>query len=141
MTRIYLAGPLFCQGEKEFNIMVSDFLISNGHDVLLPQSIHLEDVFGDPDLTDDEKSMEVFRRDIRALDGCDVLVYVMDGRVPDEGAAVELGYAYANGMPCIGFKTDVRTAEYGRDNAMLVGALGTRIARDLEGLLKMLDGL
>ena len=51
-----------------------------------------------------------------------VLVMVLDGRVPDEGACVELGIAYALGKPCYGIRTDVRAAERGLDiNPMLTG--------------------
>ena len=36
---------------------------------------------------------------------------VLDGRIPDEGACVELGIAYANGKRCYGVKTDARSVE------------------------------
>ncbi len=48
--------------------------------------------------------------------GCDVFLFLTDGRVPDEGAAVELGIAYthrhlAGGERLIvGLRTDTRTA-------------------------------
>ena len=49
----------------------------------------------------------------------DILLFVLDGRVPDEGAAVELGIAYAHkelAMPekrLIGLMTDVRASFLG----------------------------
>ena len=30
-----------------------------------------------------------------AIKNCDILIFFLDGRVPDEGACVELGMAYA----------------------------------------------
>ncbi|SEM13100.1 hypothetical protein SAMN04487770_12685 [Butyrivibrio sp. ob235] len=32
-----------------------------------------------------------------ALEWCDTILLIFDGRVPDEGACFELGYAYAKG--------------------------------------------
>ena len=51
---------------------------------------------------------------------------------------MELGYAFARGKPCFGIKTDVRAAEYGIDNMMVVGALDGKIARSREELVSML---
>jgi nucleoside 2-deoxyribosyltransferase len=48
----------------------------------------------------------------------------LDGRVPDEGACVELGIAYGNGKRCYGFKTDTRSIEMGLDiNPMISGCM------------------
>ena len=63
----------------------------------------------------------------------------LDGRVPDEGACVELGYAYARGKRCIGIKTDVRVAEFGGDNMMISGILGDSLAHDEKSLLELLE--
>ena len=64
----------------------------------------------------------LFKLDCAHMDWCDTLLFVMDGRVPDEGACFELGYAYAKGKRCIGYKTDVRSFIDGFDNVMLHGA-------------------
>ena len=50
---------------------------------------------------------------------------LMDGRVPDEGACVALGYCCALGKRCIGYQTDVRRPYDGENNIMLTGALET----------------
>lgn len=42
-----------------------------------------------------------------------------------EGACFELGYCYAKGKRCIGYKTDARSFIDGFDNAMLYGAVET----------------
>ena len=65
----------------------------------------------------------------------------MDGRVPDEGATFELGYAYAKGKTCIGLKTDVRVSERGGDNIMLTHSLEYGIARSVAELVEMAEGL
>ena len=90
----------------------------------------------DRDLSD--IMVEVFQRDIDEIDRCDALLFLMDGRVPDEGACFELGYAYAKGKKCFALKTDVRTSEDGADNAMLASSLNGNIAKDVRSLLEML---
>jgi len=50
----------------------------------------------------------VFEKDIEAISGCDALIINLDGHVIDEGAAVELGYAFALSKLCVGYRTDVR---------------------------------
>ena len=76
--------------------------------------------------------------DLGLIDSCDILVINLDGRVPDEGACVELGYAYAKGKPCFGLKTDIRVSEFGIDNMMIAGTLKGKIARSIPELAGML---
>ena len=64
----------------------------------------------------------LFQLDCRHMDRCDAILFLFDGRVPDEGASFELGYCYAKGKRCIGYKTDVRSFIDGYDNVMLYGA-------------------
>ena len=56
------------------------------------------------------------------MDWCDAVLFLFDGRVPDEGACFELGYCFAKGKRCIGYKTDARSFIDGFDNVMLCGA-------------------
>ncbi|AGI47932.1 Nucleoside 2-deoxyribosyltransferase [Thermoplasmatales archaeon BRNA1] len=140
MSRIYLAGPLFCTSELEYNLKLRLILKEEGFDLVLPQ-----DNSGSIDvgkMSDQsfakETALDIFSDDLALLGSCDALLLNIDGRVPDEGACVELGYAYAKGMPCFGIKTDIRTAEYGIDNMMIVGALGGNIARSVPELVRML---
>jgi len=65
----------------------------------------------------------------------------MDGRVPDEGACVEIGIGYALGKEYIGLKTDVKGAFGGGDNPMVLGALKFRVAGSLEEVGEMLGGI
>ena len=60
-----------------------------------------------------------------------LLIFDLNGRVPDEGGCVELGMAYAWGIKSIGFKTDTRALDYtGDDNLMIEGCLNFKIARN-----------
>lgn len=55
-------------------------------------------------------AMEMGRRNARAIDGCQLLVAVLDGQEVDSGTASEVGYAYARGLPCLGLRSDLRKA-------------------------------
>ncbi|MFA6679985.1 MAG: nucleoside 2-deoxyribosyltransferase [Candidatus Methanomethylophilaceae archaeon] len=139
MPRIYFAGPLFCQAECEYNVKVCSLIRKEGFDVFLPQEQPtVDELFCGTGRNLNDIMMEVFQRDVAEINKCDALLFLMDGRVPDEGACFELGYAYAKGKKCFALKTDVRTSEDGADNAMLVSSLNGNIAKDLQSLLKML---
>ena len=139
--RIYLAAPLFSQAEREFNVKVTEELRSNGFEVFLPQEN--SEITEAPDT--DEKRRRLltgfFAKDIEAIDLSDILLIILDGRVPDEGACFELGYAYARGKICVGLKTDSRVSEMGTDNAMIIGSLGDNMATDLTSLTTILKSI
>lgn len=121
MSRIYFAGPLFNAGEKEFNARVVQVLERAGYSVFLPQrdGMLAAELAG---LTQEQKVSRIFEKDVSELRGADLLVMVLDGRVPDEGACVELGIAYQLGKRCYGIKSDVRSLEDGLDiNPLLAG--------------------
>ena len=139
--KIYFAGPLFSQAEREFNIKVTEELRKEGFDVFLPQENSSIDEFPDTDEKRRKLLCGFFAKDIEAIDSSDVLLIVLDGRVPDEGACFELGYAYARGKICVGLKTDTRVSEMGTDNAMIVGSLGDNTAKDLTSLTTMLKSI
>ena len=139
MATIYFAAPLFCEAELDFNERLALLLRKSGHDVFLPHE-NTPDVDLSPE-TGRAGRRAVFLADVSAIDACDIFLMVMDGRVPDEGACFELGYAYARGKTCIGLKTDLRTSELGGDNMMLEGALSYGIARSVPDLLELLEGM
>jgi nucleoside 2-deoxyribosyltransferase len=128
---VYLAGPLFSPQERQWNVRLRDSLMGFA-DVYLPQ----EDGSLLVDLVASGMSVEeakgsIFSADIRAIDRCDILLIVMDGRVIDEGACFELGYAYCHGKICVGVKTDVRSLLPVGDNPMIDCAL-RKIFRDVD---------
>ena len=138
--KVYFAGPLFSQGEKEYNLKLTKLLEDHGYEVFLPQ----RDGFLAPELeglTEEELTKKIFDKDVSEVLKADIIFMLMDGRVPDEGACVELGIAYANGKRCYGFKTDARAVENNLDlNPMITGCL-TMLFKDLDGdsLLASLD--
>jgi nucleoside 2-deoxyribosyltransferase len=122
---IYLAGPLFSAHERLWNISVRNAL-NEFCDVYLPQEDGelLVDLIANGMQVEEAKNL-IFVSDLRAIERCDILLLVMDGRVIDEGAAFELGYAYSLGKTCIGLKTDVRSLLPVGDNPMVECALRT----------------
>ncbi len=135
MSRIYVAGPLFSEAEKQYNEYLSKCLEDMGFETFLPQrdGYELSELLANGD-SESFAMDKIFKRDISEIQKSDIVVFVMDGRVPDDGACVEIGYAYAMGKECIGLKTDPRTLMSDLDNSMILGALKDRIARNLKEL-------
>jgi len=126
--RLYFAAPLFSVQEREFNARLAASIEDLGFDVFLPQRDGYEgpldpDVIGTP-----EVAQQIFDLDRQRVLECDVLVAILDGRVPDEGMAVEVGLAHADRLyqnphrKLIGLSTDFLRGGPGI-NAMLAGAL------------------
>jgi nucleoside 2-deoxyribosyltransferase len=136
-TRVYLAGPLFSDGERSRNRSIRDAILSFAN-VYLPQEDGglIVDLVRNGMPAEQAKS-EIFGQDIQAIQQCDVLVIVMDGRAIDEGASFELGYAFALGKTCVGLKTDSRTLLPFGDNPMIEAAL-REIFRDEASLISWL---
>ncbi|WP_050008188.1 nucleoside 2-deoxyribosyltransferase [Butyrivibrio sp. WCE2006] len=138
--RIYFAAPLFSEAEREYNLKIATILENHGYDVFLPQ----RDGFLASELegkTEAEKIEKIFAKDREEILKSDILFFVMDGRVPDEGACVELGIGYASGKRCYGFKSDARSLELDMDlNPMIAGCF-TKTFYNLDGeeLIKSLE--
>jgi len=134
---IYIAGPLFSEAERKFNQKVSKMLEDMGHTTFLPQRDgHELHAMLNNGMRWEEANMKIFQLDTEAIRNSDMVIFIMDGRVPDEGACVEIGYAYALGKECIGLKTDCRSLMANYDNPMIIGALKGRIARNLKELAR-----
>ena len=142
---IYFAGPLFSEAEKRFNALLTARLEDLGYQVFLPQRDGVEK--GKPPydtMSADERRAAMFQLDRDKIFEADVFLFVLDGRVPDEGACVELGLAYADKLLrqrqklLIGLHTDARAAFVGAKlNPMLRVPLDN-IAPDEETLLRVL---
>lgn len=90
---------------------------------------------------EEEMIQTIFEKDSEEVLKADILFMMPDGRVPDEGACVELGIAYANNKRSYGFKTDARSVEIDLDlNPMITGCF-TKPFKDFEGdrLIEELD--
>jgi len=128
---IYFAAPLFSQAEKVFNLQLTDKLEEHGFVVFLPQRDGVES--SEPpynEMTNDERRQAIFAVDRDKVFEADIFLFVLDGRVPDEGACVELGIAYGqkhllqHDKLLIGLQTDNRAAFLGAKlNSMIHGSL------------------
>ena len=89
--KIYLAGPLFSDAERTFNVMLASSL-ENWVDVYLPQRDGglISEMIQDG-ISADVAVHRVFRGDLDAIREADCLIAVLDGRAIDEGVAFELG--------------------------------------------------
>lgn len=120
---IYLSAPLFNASERGFNLRLRERLLPFV-DVYLPQL--------DGSLLADAVASgvpyrvaadQIFSADTSAINRCDALLIVLNGRSVDEGAAFELGVAWALDKPCVGFKDDARQLLASGDNPMIAQAL------------------
>ena len=118
-SKLYLAAPLFSEPERAFNRELRAAL-SGWFDVFLPQedgALVLELI--ENGMPIEQAKMTIFKNDVQAVKGADKLLIVMDGRAIDEGAAFELGLAFALGKECWGLKTDIRQLLPIGDNPMI----------------------
>lgn len=138
--RIFIAGPLFSQAEREFNLRVDEHLRRHGFETFLPQ----RDV-GKLDELLAKEGMEayraIFERDLRGIEQSDAVVAILDGADVDSGTAFEVGYSFARGKPVIGLKTDMRVFAKDEElNNMLAQAIRA-LARNLDELIQELRKL
>ena len=130
--RVYFAGPLFNQSEKDFNLKLVQVLEEYGYQVFLPQRDGIEAALLEGK-SEQELIEMIFSLDESEVLKADIIFMNLDGRVPDEGACVELGIAYASGKRCYGFKTDTRSVELGMDlNPMISGCM-THLFKNYDG--------
>lgn len=130
--RVYFAGPLFNESERDFNLKLVEILETHGYDVFLPQRDGLlaTELEGK---TEEEKAEMIFEKDCSEVLKADILFMNLDGRVPDEGACVELGLAYANGKRCYGIKTDARSVELDLDLNPMISECFIELFKNYDG--------
>ena len=141
---IYFAGPLFSDAERAFNAMLTERLEQANFEVFLPQRDGAERDKPPYDrMSADERRHAMFELDKRKIFECDIFLFVLDGRVPDEGACVELGLAHAHkelrGIKkfIVGLHTDARAAFLSsKFNPMLLVSL-EHVAEAEEELLRI----
>jgi hypothetical protein len=144
--RIYFAGPLFCEAERVFNLRLAEKLEAKGYQVFLPQRDGVESEKPPYNkIPDDELQKTIIERDRDKIQQADIFLFVLDGRVPDEGACVELGMAYGQkhllqqDKLLIGLHTDMRGVfPGGKLNAIINGALDGTMG-DEEELIAAID--
>ena len=138
-VKAYIAGPLFNDAEKAFNLKVDTLVQSLGIQTYLPQRDGGESIRmireGQPP---ERVRRQLFELDVNAVRSCDLFICLLDGRVPDEGTCVELGMAYILGKQCIGYQTDSRRFALDYNNLMIENALNSGFAQSLAELTKLI---
>ncbi len=112
MKKIYIASPMFSAAELIFNEQLATSLEKIGLDVFLPQRSGYRLIELMKTMPAEDAKMVIFKKDFEAVQNCDIILIVLDGRTIDEGACVELGFGYASGKLCYGLKTDPRTMSF-----------------------------
>lgn len=99
-VKVYLAGRLWNEQERETLEKIDLLCKSLGFETFLPH----RDVGFVKDTTDVKR---IFQGDIiEGFKECNLIIASLNGLHVGAGTAWELGYAYANKIPAIGFKTD-----------------------------------
>jgi len=100
MMRLYLAGPLFTQAERDWNQVLASALTLRGHSVFLPQA----EILGLASLD----AHAIFKSDLNGVRSADAIVAILDGADADSGTCFECGLAFALGIPIVAVRTDFR---------------------------------
>ena len=84
--RIYFAGPLFCNAEQAFNAQLAAQLEGLGFSVFLPQRDGVESWnLDEENISGDDLRRKIFAVDRDEILKADIFLFVLDGRMPDEG--------------------------------------------------------
>lgn len=138
--KLYFAGPLFNIAERAFNSDLAKRIEALGYIVFLPQRDGIENISGDQIVEKEEKRKLMFCLDRDKIIETEVFLFVLDGRVPDEGACVELGIAYTDkylnkrNRKIIGIHTDSHAA-------FIEGRLNPMISMTFDAIFRNIDDL
>jgi len=131
--RLYVAGPLFDEGERWFQERLDALAVECGYETFLPHR-------DNPDKTVETTGV-IFRNNATAIDDCSVVLANLNGVMTDDGTAWEIGYAYARNKPIVGLHTDWRMRfEHEIVNLMLEYSLD-HLVRSLDELRTLLTEL
>ena len=115
---IYLAGPLgFSEAGRHFQTVLAKRLSKRGYRVIDPFKLtkksKIQAILKLRNLDEQRDAWRQLNPQIgkgnqKAIDSCDVVLANLDGQDVDSGTAAEIGYAFANGKPIIGYRGDLR---------------------------------
>ena len=138
--RVYYAASLFNEGERDFNLKVISMIRELGYSTWFPQEdVGLLSKFIENDgMTLEQARRHIFDLNIREVQAADLVVFCLDGRVPDEGACIEAGIAWGLDKRIVALKTDFRDGEPGGNNIMIDGIVA-EVADSVDRLRELLD--
>jgi nucleoside 2-deoxyribosyltransferase len=140
-SRIYCAGPLFNNAERQEMALIAQQLEESGYETFLPQRDGIE--FSKLNQLLLQKGLvamdanhllarAIFCLDVfQLLEATHAVVVNLNGRVPDEGTMVEAALAWHAAKPVVLYKSDSRSLLNGEDNPMVTGLGGFNIISDL----------
>jgi len=102
MKKVYIAGPLFDDHERDYLEKIAGLLEAIGYQTFLP---HRDAGLVVGEFTEIKKS-EIFDTDMNALNDADIVVALLTGRDVDSGTAAEVGIAYSQGKKLIGINAN-----------------------------------
>lgn len=128
---VYMAGPLFNEGDRYTNRCNSDRLRALGYTTFLPQEVVITN-----------KSTVLvkaacFYMDLKAIRLADYLVVNCNGIEIDSGTAAEIGLGYGLGKKLVLYKSDVRNYynETFRLNNFVGGLVDNRVYRTMDEVI------
>ena len=132
---IYMAGPLFNEGDRYTNQRNSDRLRALGYTTFLPQEVVITN-----------KSTVLvkaacFYMDLKAIRLADALVVNCNGIEIDSGTAAEIGLGYGLGKKLVLYKSDVRNYynETFRLNNFVGGLVDNRVCSTMDEVITALQ--
>jgi nucleoside 2-deoxyribosyltransferase len=128
---VYLAGPLFTDGERAFNLALAGRIEKLGFRVFLPQ----RDV---PTARGQGRTRRLYAACLRGLRSADLVVAVCDGAIADDGTAWECGYAVASGTAVYALRTDSRRVAADEQVNLMIQESATAMFRSVPRLLAAL---
>lgn len=131
--RIYIAGPLFSDQDRQMLSWIAKALELEGYQVFLPHR-------DSGDVREDAKEQsrrEIFNKNNYLIAESDAVVALLDGPDVDSGTAGEMGEAFTRGIPIFGYSTDLKRRGHPL-NIMIWGfcAFGSRVHDSLPLLVK-----
>jgi nucleoside 2-deoxyribosyltransferase len=130
---VYVAGPLFDEGERWWIETVEQTVKAAGFDAFLPHR-------DNPPKTADNVGA-IFANNVDAIDRCTIVVASLNGVTTDDGTAWEVGYAFAKGKHVIGLHTDWRRRFDDEVVNLMLERSCNAMARSLDGLTALLVAL
>tara|TARA_B100001250_G_scaffold335206_1_gene301365 strand:- start:31 stop:450 length:420 start_codon:yes stop_codon:yes gene_type:complete len=130
--KVYIAGPLFNEGERWWVEELEKTVASLGFSTFLP---HRDNPPKTP-----ETIQTIFENNRNGIEESDILIANLNGITTDDGTAWELGYAAALMKPSIGIFTDWRIRYEGKEivNLMISCSLD-QIVQSLDELVSALN--
>ncbi|MEA5051734.1 MAG: nucleoside 2-deoxyribosyltransferase [Oscillospiraceae bacterium] len=131
---VYMAGPLFNEGDRYTNQLNSDRLRAAGYTTFLPQEIVITN----------KSSVLVkaacYYMDLKAIRLCSWLVVNCNGIEIDSGTAAEIGLGYGWGKKLALYKSDVRNYynESFRLNNFVGGLVDNRVYKTIDEILAVM---